>query len=119
MQLPSVSSLSGVELLEELGRDAHSVVYRARRQARYYAVKVPLYRDHGNLEGIAQNFLREATALARVRHPALPDVMEVGRTDDLPYVIMDLVGGETLAARIRKTPLKEVQVIEIGLQLAD
>ncbi|HEU5073277.1 MAG TPA: AAA family ATPase, partial [Polyangiaceae bacterium] len=119
MQAPHIASPTDVELLDELGRGVHSVVYRARRQSRYYAVKMPLFGDEEHLEAVAKSFLREATALARVRHPALPAVMEVGWSNGLPYLVMELVSGETLAARLRRGVLAESEVVELGIQLTD
>lgn len=119
MQAPHATSPTDVELLDELGRGVHSVVYRARRQSRYYAVKVPLYGDLEHLEKVAQSFLREATALARVRHPALPAVMEVGWSNQVPYLVMELVAGETLASRLRSGPLSESEAVEAALQLTE
>lgn len=119
MQAPHATSLSDIELLDELGRGVHSVVYRARRQSRYYAVKMPLFGNDDRLEAVVKSFLREATALARVRHPALPTVMEVGWSKELPYLVMELVAGETLAARLRRGVLNEREVVDLGIQLAD
>ena len=118
MQAPHLASPTDVELMEELGRGVQSVVYRGRRNSRYVAVKVPVRSDDGHLQKVAQSFLREATALARVRHPALPAVMEVGWTDQLPYLVMELVAGETLSARLQRGPLEEPQVVEVAIQLA-
>ncbi len=119
MRVPSVSSPPGIQLLDELGRGVHSSVYKARRDGRYYAVKVPLCQDREHLERVAQSFLREATALARVRHPALPAVMEVGWNSRAPYLIMELVAGETLASRLEKGPVDESEAVEIAAQLAE
>jgi len=114
-------SIPGVELLDELGRGAHSVVYRVRRGARYYALKVPLLDANvESYEFVAPRFLREAVALARLRHPVLPAVMEVGTAaSGPPYIIMELAAGETLAERLRLGPLDEEQVLELATQLAD
>ncbi|HEY4159901.1 MAG TPA: response regulator [Polyangiaceae bacterium] len=107
-------SIPGVEIGDELGRGAHGVVYRGQRQGRSYAIKVPL-RLEGGLDG---HFLREAVGLARLRHPALPAVLEVGRSNGVPYLIMELVSGETLAQRLKRGPLSELQIFELGHQLA-
>jgi tRNA A-37 threonylcarbamoyl transferase component Bud32/KaiC/GvpD/RAD55 family RecA-like ATPase/tetratricopeptide (TPR) repeat protein len=113
-------TISRVELLEELGRGAHSVVYRARREGRFYAVKLPLHGEKGvKARFLSERFRREAVALARVRHPALPAVMEVGQVERVPYIIMELAAGQTLAERLRYQPLNEPQVIELGRKLAD
>ena len=89
-------SINGVEVLDELGRGAHSVVYRIRRAGRYYALKLPTPGPSpSGATTVAARFLREAVALARVRHSALPQVMEVGQVGRMPYIIMELVAGET------------------------
>src|SRR5262245_37318245 len=114
------TAIPRVELLEELGRGAHSVVYRARRDGRYFAVKQPIHGETGaKAQLLSERFRREAVALARVRHPALPAVMEVGEVERVPYIIMELAAGETLAERLRHGPLSEPHVIELARQLAD
>src|SRR5215831_18502131 len=93
--------IPGVELLDELGHGTYSVVYRARRPDRLYAVKVPLRNETGiKLKILGRRFRREAVALARLRHPLLPRVMDVGVVDRAPYIIMELASGETLAERV-------------------
>jgi eukaryotic-like serine/threonine-protein kinase len=109
-----------VELLDELGRGGHSVVYRARREGRFYAVKLPLHGETGaKARFLSQRFRREAVALARVRHSALPAVMEVGEVERLPYIIMELATGKTLFERLREGLLEESQVVQLAHQLAD
>ncbi len=112
-------SIPGVELLGELGRGGYSSVFRARRAGRFYAVKVPEFRgEERPSEELMRRFRREAIALARVRHPALPSVMEVGNADGVPYIVMELAAGETLEERLRQGALDEAQVLELGIQLA-
>jgi serine/threonine protein kinase/signal transduction histidine kinase/ActR/RegA family two-component response regulator len=111
--------IPGVELLEELGHGTYSVVHRARRGDSFYAVKMPLRNETGiKLKILGRRFRREAVALARLRHPLLPRVMEVGVVDRAPYIIMELATGETLADRIVRGPLGEDAVVELGCQLA-
>jgi hypothetical protein len=78
MQAPQ---LPGIELGVELGRGAHSVVYKARHGGEACAVKLPQTRARWTRE-----IYREAVALARVKHHALPEVLEVGEVDGLPYL---------------------------------
>jgi eukaryotic-like serine/threonine-protein kinase len=116
---PPEVSINGVEVLEELGRGAHSVVYRIRRARRFYALKLPTPTPSASdATTVTGRFLREAVALARVRHSALPQVMEVGQVGRVPYIIMELVAGETLAERLRRGALEEERVIDLGLQLS-
>jgi signal transduction histidine kinase len=111
--------IPGIELLEELGHGTYSVVYRARRGDAYYAVKIPLRNETGiKRQILGRRFRREAVALARLRHPLLPRVMEVGTVDRSPYIIMELAKGETLANRLLHSRLSEAETVELGCQLA-
>ncbi len=112
-------SIPDLELLDELGRGAHSIVYRARRRGRIYAVKVPLQiEDVTKRKYLAERFRREAAALARVRHLAMPEVMQVGEIDGTPYLVMELVNGEPLNIRLAQGPITEAQTLELARQLA-
>ncbi len=107
--------IPGVELLDELGRGAHGAVYRGRRGSDYYAVKVALAPSDPSA---FVRFQREAIALARAKHPGLPRVLDVAKSG-APYLVMELVEGETLAARLTRGTLSEEETRALGLQLAD
>ena len=108
-----------MELLDELGRGAHSIVYRARRRGRIYAVKVPQQiEDIAKRKYLAERFRREAAALARVRHVAMPEVMQVGEINGTPYLVMEFVNGEPLNQRLAQGPITEAQTLELARQLA-
>ena len=104
--------IPGVVLDEELGRGASSIVYRARRDGVACAVKV------GRDKRGARWFRREAAALARVTDPGLPAVIDVGESGGVPYLVMELVEGETLAARLTRERLDEREAIELCRALA-
>jgi signal transduction histidine kinase/serine/threonine protein kinase/ActR/RegA family two-component response regulator len=106
--------IPGIELVHELGHGAHSIVYRARLNGRPCAIKLP--RTSGRW---VRWVYREAVALARVRHAALPRVLEVGEANGTPYLAMELVEGETLADRLARSPLGEGSTMELGLTLAN
>lgn len=112
MDLPA--RVPGLEIGEELGHGTYSIVYRARQGETNCALKVP------RVQGRWTRWVyREAVALARVRHPGLPRVIEVGEADGLPYLLMELVEGESLASRLLLGPLRTDQVLDLGCQLAD
>jgi eukaryotic-like serine/threonine-protein kinase len=106
--------IPGIVLGEELGSGAYSVVHRGLQNGIPCAVKLP--RTKGRW---SRWVYREAVALARVRHPALPKVLEVGEIDEWPYLVMELVEGETLDARLRRSPFTEDEVFELVLLIAD
>src|SRR5687768_641914 len=116
-------SLPGLDLLDEIGRGAHSIVYRARHtrptrngsgpkaelpvavkiQRRHTAQTEPDAPDEGI--GARTRLLREAAILGRVHHPALPKIMEVGESAGRLYLVMELVEGPTLASLLEAGPL--------------
>jgi serine phosphatase RsbU (regulator of sigma subunit)/tRNA A-37 threonylcarbamoyl transferase component Bud32/tetratricopeptide (TPR) repeat protein len=113
----SFPRIPGYEVLSPLGEGAVSVVYRARRQGRHYALKV-MKSSNADAGGSMLRFRREAAAVARLLHPSLARVAEVGEAGGRPYLAMDLVEGENLLQRLAKGPLDQAAVVAIGMQLA-
>ncbi len=111
--MASFVHIPGVELGRELGRGAYSIVYRATQGGTPCAVKLPLVGGRWT-----RWVYREAVALARLHHPGLPGILEVGEVDQVPYIVMELVDGETLAERLSRGPLDESATLKIGIQLA-
>lgn len=106
--------IPGIEIGEELGHGTYSVVYRARQGNALCALKLP------RVEGKWTRWVyREAVALARVRHAGLPRVIEVGEAEGLPFLLMELVEGESLASRLLLGPMPSDEVLDLGCQLAD
>src|SRR5262249_13798746 len=93
----------GYEILGVLGRGGMGVVYKARqiRTDRVVPRKVP---GHLDLETRVR-FTTEAQAAARISHPHIVQVYEVGEHQGRPFLAMEYVPGDTLAARLTATPL--------------
>ncbi|MCO5168363.1 MAG: protein kinase [Planctomycetes bacterium] len=97
--------VGGYELLNELGRGGMGSVWRARSLAlgREVALKLLTAADDPEL---VERFQLEARAAARLKHPNVVGVHEVGREGRTWFLAMDLVEGESLRARIvRDGPL--------------
>lgn len=89
----------GFELLDELGRGGMSVVYRARQHQPGREVALKVLRPAARLLGGDARLRREAEALARLSHPGIAQVYEVGMLaapDDRAFVAMELVDGQPI-----------------------
>ena len=103
----------------ELARGGMGVVYIARHVALDRRVALKLMSIEGDAVA-TERFAREAEALARVEHPAVVRVHEVGEHQGKPYLAMDLVDGESLQDRIdREGPLPADEAIPLIRPLAE
>lgn len=108
------------ELLEEIARGGMGVVYKARqsRLKRIVALKMILS-GHFASERDVQRFEREARAAAKLRHPNIVAVHEVGEYEDQHYFSMDYVEGQSLAEAIRDEPLPARKAAELLKTIAE
>ena len=91
------------------------VVWRARHLGLGREVAVKLI--HGEVldANSVERFLREARNAARVRHPNVLDVTDVGQTEyGEPYLVMELLEGESLGARLSRGPMSVAEVVSTG-----
>jgi serine/threonine protein kinase len=103
-----------------LGEGALGAVYRARhtRISRELAVKIP-YGDVAVDPAARRRFAAEAEAASRLAHPNVVGAVDVGETEDgLPYLVMDLAEGPTLASMIDDGPLAPARALAIVAQIA-
>src|SRR5439155_26135178 len=96
----------GYEILAEIGRGGMGVVYKARhlRLNRLVALKMILGGEHADpkqFDGVRA----EAEAVARLHHPNVVQIFEIGEANGLPYLALEFVEGESLQHRLRTGPL--------------
>jgi len=98
-------SVPGYEVLGELGRGGMGVVYRARQVAldRIVALKMVLAGAHADPAEV-ERFRAEAVAVARLQHPNLVQIYEVGEYAGQPFFSLEFVGGGSLAKKLAGTP---------------
>jgi len=86
-----------------LGEGGMGEVWRAKRAADGVAVAVKVLRgDLAADEGARKRFLREARAAMAVRHPNVVAMLDVHEDADTPFLVMELLAGETLGKRLRR-----------------
>src|SRR5205085_1514926 len=83
------------------------------------AMKV-LAARHIEDETMKQRFLRDARMASQLNHPNIATIYEIGEAAGSPYIVMEYVAGETLAARIERGPLDDFhEIIDVGAQAAE
>src|SRR5262249_53989313 len=105
---PPVAAGSGwprhYELLGELGRGGMGVVYKARQVSLNRTVALKMLRwDAGDGAELAR-LRAEAEAVARLQHPNVVQIFEVGEQDGRPFLALEYVDGGTLAERLAGQP---------------
>jgi len=110
--------LGSFEILSLLGAGGMGEVYRARdlQLGRDVAVKVllNLSRDPDRL----RRFEQEARAAAALNHPNILAVYHMGTHKEAPYLVSELLEGESLRAVIKRGPLSARKVVDYGVQIA-
>jgi eukaryotic-like serine/threonine-protein kinase len=114
------SRLGPYEIVAPLGSGGMGEVYRARdtRLGRDVAIKV-LPANLSESAEVRARFEREARTISSLNHPNICTLHDVGHEDGTAYLVMELVEGETLAARLTKGALPTADVLRIGIQIAD
>jgi serine/threonine protein kinase len=116
---PPRPEIPGYAIEGMLGRGGMGVVYRARQLAlnRPVALKMILAGAHAEPEDLVR-FLGEAEAAARLQHPNIVQVYEVGRWNGSPYFTAELVEGGTLAQQLAGKPQPAHRAAELVEVLA-
>ena len=117
MALRSGDRLGPYEIVSPLGAGGMGEVYRARdpRLGRDVALKV-LPTESSDPDRV-RRFEQEARAVAALRHPHILAVYDVGSHAGQPYIVLELLEGETLRQRLSHGPLPVSKVIELGVQI--
>ncbi|HEV8337424.1 MAG TPA: protein kinase [Candidatus Polarisedimenticolia bacterium] len=121
MKAPAAGeTLSHYRLIEKIGEGGMGIVFRALdlRLEREVAVKVL---PAGTLtdEAAKTRFRQEAMTLSRLNHPHIAVVHDFDSRDGIDFLVMELLEGETLAARLKKGSLPPEQVLRYGIEIAE
>jgi serine/threonine-protein kinase len=111
---------SEYEIIEKLGRGGMGEVYRAldRNLGRQVAIKVMPEEFSSDLERLAR-FEREAKLLAALNHPNIAAVHELEQSGGLRFLVLEMVEGETLQARLDRGAMAVDEALETCRQVAE
>ena len=94
-------------------------VYRARDTRLDRDVAIKVLPAHLSSPEMRQRFDREAKAVSQLSHPHICALYDVGRHGETEYLVMELLDGETLSARLARGPLPLEQTLRYGREIAD
>src|SRR5437867_10131996 len=119
MEIPAGTRFASYEIVEALGAGGMGEVYRARdpRIGRDVAIKVLPAEFAADRERLLR-FQQEARAAGALNHPNLVSVYDIGEHEAKPYIVEELLEGETLRGRLRGAPLSGRRAIDYGIQIA-
>ena len=112
------------EILTRIGTGGMGEVYQARdmRLDRAVAIKVLAPDRAGDPHG-RERFEREARLISMLSHPHICTLYDVGSVSveggEMPYLVMELLSGETLASRLRRGPLSVAQALKVAAEIID
>jgi serine/threonine-protein kinase len=107
------------EVLEQIGQGGMGVVYRARDRRLHRDVAVKVLHQHLAGSGAQERFLREARAVSSLNHPNICTVFDIGEEHDDPYLVMELLEGESLRDYLEDHGVaKQAELEAIALQCA-
>ena len=122
MSLPAGTRLGPYEVVSRLGAGGMGEVYRAldTRLDRIVALKVLPPDRVGDAEAHGR-FAREAKAIAALNHPNICAIHDVGLATEgsPPYLVMELLEGQTLQERLLRGPIDVDQIVDFGVAIAD
>ena len=120
MTLVAGTKLGPYEILSAIGAGGMGEVYKARdtRLDRIVAIKV-LPTHLADRSELRERFEREAKTIASLNHPHICTLYDTGHQDEIDFLVMEYLEGETLAQRLQKGSLPIQQVLQYAIEISD
>ncbi len=107
------------EILGRLGGGGMGLVFRAWDERLHREVAIKLVRDGYQVPGTRERFLQEARAASGLNHPNICTIFDTGEQDGDPYLVMELLEGETLKERISRGALSAEEILLRSREVAE
>src|SRR5437588_10734799 len=111
--------ISHYRIIEKLGAGGMGIVYKAEDTRLQRSVAIKFLTNASAASRTWERFQREARAASALNHPHICTVYDVGEHATEPFLVMELLEGSTLAARLSGRPLPAETAIAYGVQIAD
>ncbi len=106
------------EILGRLGSGGMALVFRAWDERLHREVAVKLLREDYSIPAMRERFLQEARAASGLNHPNICTIFDIGDQDGNPYLVMELLQGETLKERIERGALPSEEIVRYAEEIA-
>jgi serine/threonine protein kinase/tetratricopeptide (TPR) repeat protein len=118
--IPEIGQRFGpYEILGKLGSGGMGMVFRAWDERLHREVAVKILHDEYDMPGMRERFRQEARASSRLNHPNICTIFDLGEQDGDPYLVMELLVGETLKERIARGALPADEIVQYAQEIAD
>jgi eukaryotic-like serine/threonine-protein kinase len=107
------------EILGKLGGGGMGLVFRAWDERLHREVAVKLLQNDYKMPGMRERFLQEARAASGLNHPNICTIFDIGEQDGDPYLVMELLEGETLKHRIARGALLADEIVRYAVEITD
>ena len=107
------------EILGRLGGGGMGLVFRAWDERLHREVAVKLLHESYKMPGMRERFLQEARAASALNHPNICMVFDIGEQNGTPYLVMELLEGETVRSRIEHGALSAEEIVRYALEISD
>src|ERR1051326_7554244 len=103
-------------IVRKLGEGGMGVVYAAEDERLHRAVAIKTIRDVSD-SSVRERFMREARAAASLSHPNVCQLFDIGDTEGTPFLVMELLDGESLAERLARGALPLAEALRVALAI--
>jgi len=111
--------LGPYEILGSVGSGGMGRVFRAWDERLHREVAIKLLHDEFSMPGMRERFLREARVASALNNPHICTIFDIGDQDGEPYLVMELLEGETLKERIARGGFQAEEIVRYACEVAE
>jgi serine/threonine protein kinase len=119
MSLQPGTRFGAYEIVSSIAANAGSEVYKAADAQADRTVAIKIINLGGDVPEFRQRFDKDAQSIARLNHPNICVLHELGRQDAVDFLVMDYLEGETLDKRLERGPLKLAEALKAAGEILD